>query len=101
MISAILRNGMDDRPIVATGYSVEVPRHGAFASYMVMLYRAFNLLGFCQENVTYAWGGCFAIRRSDFRALAVEDVWSDGGYSDDMSIGHLVHQAGGKIVSPL
>ena len=101
MVTAIVMDDACDKPIVATGYSAEAPKTNQFTSYMVMLYRAFNLLGFSQENVNYVWGGCLAIRKDDFKALKVEDVWADGGYSDDMAIGRLVHNAGGKVVAPL
>ncbi|CAL6097499.1 Ceramide_glucosyltransferase [Hexamita inflata] len=95
-----LVSGINNKCKICTGYSAEIPVVQNFTSYMVMAYRAINLLGFTSENVNYAWGGCFCVKRDDFIKYGVEQVWVDGGYSDDMSIGNLIKQAGFKITSP-
>lgn len=89
----------DTQVKITTGYSVEVPVSTGLTNYMVMIYRAFNLLGFITESVNYCWGGCFCLSHADFTNSRISDIYLDGGYSDDMTIGNLFKSLGYRIYS--
>ena len=90
----------DSKTKVATGYSIEVPQTKNLVDYMLMVYRSINALGFMTQRVNYVWGGCVCVPLVLFEELLVKDVWTDGGYSDDMLLGNVFKQAGYKIVAP-
>ena len=95
-----LAQGLRQGVGVTTGYSVEVPSVRALTSYLVMVYRAINLLGFTNEQVNYCWGGCFCCSRGTYEELRMREIWTDGCYSDDMVFGDVLKRAGLRIAAP-
>lgn len=110
----LLAAALDEDGVEAsTGYSVEVPvyhkRWPPFVDSLIMLYRSVNLLGFLTEKTMFLWGGCLCTRRavldramSEYQGIPItlRDVWTDGGYSDDMLLGNLLHMKRVKFLAP-
>jgi ceramide glucosyltransferase len=81
----------------ATGYRWFIPTKNNLASLAMSAINAgvAQLLG--NSRLNHAWGGSMAICAEDFRRLHLEQVWRST-LSDDLSLSHMVKQAGMKVI---
>lgn len=81
----------------ATGYRYYIPVTGHTANKVVSVINAGVAALFGPYRRTFAWGGSMAIRRQDFFAYGLHDLWQDA-LSDDYVLAHCVKKLNKKKI---
>ena len=89
---------------VATGYPFDIPaEHAGLLSYAALAYHLPLVIAFSlRERTHFVWGGCMLFRGDDMRSdvLGFLKSWSDGGYSDDLTVAARCTQLGLDVLCP-
>lgn len=82
---------------VATAYPFDLPtrKDASMYSYATMAYHLPLSVGLAISTKTrFVWGGCMAFRGEDIQndTLGILAAWTDGGYSDDLTVASRVNK---------
>jgi Glycosyl transferase family 21 len=91
---------------IATGYPFDIPaEHAGILSYAALAYHLPLVIGFSlNEKTHFVWGGCMLFRAQDVRPeddlLGFLSGWTDGGYSDDLTVAARCTELGLQVLCP-
>lgn len=91
LLASLVRDMEADSSLfMATGYPFDVPAEEAdLLSYCALSYHLPLIIPFSvKERTEFVWGGCMLFRAAEMRhdARGILQAWSDGGYSDDLTV---------------
>jgi cellulose synthase/poly-beta-1,6-N-acetylglucosamine synthase-like glycosyltransferase len=86
----------DPRVTVSTGYRWYLPGSG-LVSRLRSTWDASNATFLGDHAHNFAWGGSMAVRRADFKGMAVAERYWANAATDDTTLTRAVHDYGGKV----
>jgi cellulose synthase/poly-beta-1,6-N-acetylglucosamine synthase-like glycosyltransferase len=86
----------DPRVTVSTGYRWYLPASG-LVSRLRSAWDASNATFLGDHGYNFAWGGSMAVRRADFKGMAVAERYWANAVSDDLTLTRAVRDWGGKV----
>ncbi|BDA40970.1 hypothetical protein COCOBI_01-6250 [Coccomyxa sp. Obi] len=94
----------DPCSFMVTGYPFDVPEVGAsLLTYCCLVYHLPLVIAFSVRQCTsFVWGGCMLLPLADLRSDAhgIIHSWSQGGYSDDLTVASICSEKGLQILCP-
>ncbi|EIE26447.1 hypothetical protein COCSUDRAFT_58985 [Coccomyxa subellipsoidea C-169] len=94
----------DPTSFMVTGYPFDVPEAGAsLLTYCCLVYHLPLVIAFSvRQRTSFVWGGCMLLPLADLRSDAngIMHSWSQGGYSDDLTVASVCSERGLQILCP-
>ncbi|GAB4823475.1 hypothetical protein N2152v2_010521 [Parachlorella kessleri] len=110
LLASLVRDmELDPSLFMATGYPFDVPPEGAnLLTYCVMSYHLPLVIAFSvrqvppPQRIEFVWGGCQLFRLASMQedTHGLLKAWSDGGYSDDLTVASKCTEQGLVIYCP-